>query len=120
MSRTGGISAIHGGEDVNVYTVARGRNPHICVIDGGNQQWFRPDDVTAHRPADPIAWHAGDRFALRSGDGRVVRHGTLLEWIEQEQHWFLRVDAEPHPTGGYEMGGYETWLPGTFIVPAED
>ncbi|GAA2347368.1 hypothetical protein [Dactylosporangium salmoneum] len=61
----------------------------------------------------------GDRFALRSGDGRTVRHGTLLEWVEREQHWFLRIDAEPHPTAGYEMGGFETWLRGVDIVPVD-
>ncbi|WP_426513145.1 hypothetical protein ACPPVO_22465 [Dactylosporangium sp. McL0621] len=106
-------------EELAVYTVTRGRTPYICVIADGKQQWFRPDDVTEHRPADPIAWQVGDRFALRSGDGRVVRHGTLLEWHEREQHWFLRVDAEPHPTAGHQMDGFETWLRGVDIVPVE-
>jgi hypothetical protein len=106
-------------DELAVYTVSRSRTPHICVIVDGEQKWFRPDDVTEHHPAEPIAWNVGDRFALRSGDGQVVRHGTLLEWREREQHWFLRVGAEPHPTAGYEMDGFETWLPGTFIVPVE-
>lgn len=106
-------------DELTVYTVKRGRPSHLCVIIDGEQTWFSPDDVLEHRPADPIAWNVGDRFALRSGDGRVVRHGTLLEWHEREQHWFLRVDAEMHPTGGYEMAGYETWLPGVFLVPVE-
>jgi hypothetical protein len=111
---------VAGHDDVlTVYTVARIRPPMICALVDGEQKWFSPDEVTEHRPADPIGWHVGDRFALRSGDGRVVRHGTLLERREREQHWFLRVDAEPHPTGGHEMAGYETWLPGVFLVPAE-
>lgn len=106
-------------DELTVYTVSRSRNPHLCVIIDGEQQWFHPGDVTEHRPVDPIDWHVGDRFALRSGDGRVVRHGTLLEWHEREQHWYLSVDAELHPTAGHEMGGYNTWLPGAFLVPVE-
>lgn len=106
-------------DELTVYTVSRGHNPHLCVVIDGEQKWFRPDSVIEHHPAEPIAWQANDRFALRSGDGRVVRHGTLLEWHEREQHWFLRVDAEMHPIGGHEMAGYETWLPGTFIVPVD-
>jgi hypothetical protein len=106
-------------DELTVYTVSRSRNPHICVIIDGEQQWFHPSDVTEHRPAEPIAWRVGDRFALRSGDGKIVRHGELLEWCEAEQHWYLRVDPETHPDG-YEMGGYKTWLPGVFLVPVED
>lgn len=106
-------------DELTVFTVSRG-TPHLCVIVDGEQKWFSPDEVIEHHPAEPIAWQVNDRFALRSGDGRVVRHGTLLEWHEKEQHWLLRVDAEMHPTGGCQMAGYQTWLPGTFIVPVED
>jgi hypothetical protein len=106
-------------DELTVYTVSRSRNPHICVIIDGEQTWFRASEVTEHRPADPITWHVGDRFALRSGNGQAVRHGTLLEWREREQHWFLSIDAETHPTAGYEMDGYRTWLPGAFLVPVE-
>lgn len=106
-------------DELTIYTVMRGHNPHLCVIIDGEQKWFHPSDVTEHRPAEPIDWQVNDRFALRSGDGRVVRHGTLLEWVEREQHWHLSVDAEMHPAGGYEMGGYSTWLPGVFLVQAD-
>lgn len=69
--------------------------------------------------AEPIAWKVGDRFALRSGNGQLVRHGTLLELMDNG-NWFLEVDTELHPVHYYVMNGFKTWLPAELLVPIEE
>lgn len=101
-----------------VYTVSRHGSGEVCVTHDNSRKWFPARDVTLVGVADPIDWKAGDRFAWRSGNGQVVRHGTLLK-LEDNGNWFLRVDAEPHPSG-YDMEGYETWLPTEWLVPIDE
>lgn len=64
----------------------------------------------------PAAWAAGKRFAWHSGDGQVIRHGTLVERPSKSRLWFVTVDAELHPAG-YEMPGFNTWLPEDSLTP---
>jgi hypothetical protein len=62
----------------------------------------------------------GDRFRWRSGNGRVVRTGTILEWNvpypnTRSGHWYVEVDPLPKPRGARVLkrnpwDGFRTWM----------
>jgi len=110
---------VAGHPDIYTVYVAALYNNAVCVTDGTSRRWVDAHNVTLVGRADPIDWKIGDRFALRAGNGLVVRHGTLLESTDGG-NWFVQVDTGTDQNGD-EMDGFKTWLnPETLVPIAEE
>lgn len=106
---------VAGHPDEYTVHVAALYNKAVCVAVGPTRVWVDAHNVTLAAVADPIDWKVGDRFALRSGNELVVRHGTLLSQTDSGS-WFVQVDAGPDQNGR-KLDGFKTWLNPETLVP---
>lgn len=76
-------------------------------------------DLPVQGPAG-APFRPGDRFRMVSGNGQVVRTGTILQWDvpfpnTRPGHWYVEVDPLPRPPGARvrkhdPWDGFRTWF----------